>query len=146
MDRSMTKFYRKELPDTPVYINGAPVRFEVLRTEDQTMINELDACIARHMGGIVAITEEEFLVLDQKKTSETSYGSAFKQRQSSQQGPSGLRSRLAAATAELPGLPVDPNALPVSGRPIPQPVQVPSPNKFSGIFIKPSTAKASDVK
>ena len=148
------RYYRKELPEAPVFIAGHPFTFEVYATEDPKMIEELDRCATRGVGGVIAITEEEFKVADQKKTIESGSGSSFKQQNHNRVEISALRALhavegrdrgIAAGTFNRPHN-GQPNTLPASGRPMPDPISVPSPNQFSGIFLKPPSAKLSDVK
>lgn len=61
------KFYSKELPDQPVYVNGFPLRFDIVETEDPTLIRELDNCVRNGMGGVVAITQEQYAEEVKKK-------------------------------------------------------------------------------
>lgn len=63
------KFYKKELVSNPLSLpDGRRVRFEqigasdtgVLATEDPGLITELDKAAARHVGGVVEITSEQY--------------------------------------------------------------------------------------
>lgn len=148
------RYYQKELSNSPVYIGGHPVKFDILETEDLTLISELDNCIRRGIGGIIAMSAEEYAVESQKKTSGTSSGSVFSHNPNQQRHSelSAQRQRLAAEGAAANGRHppsgqfTREGAMPTSGRPIPDPISVPSPNAFSGLFVKPPTAKASEVK
>lgn len=144
----MPRFYRKELPETPVYVNGAPIRFDILKTEDPTLISHLDACIREQRAGIIAITEEEYEVEAKKKANGKS--SAYDSSPRLRRQELSARPNLAAGGADdtarafqrVAAMPQvgGPGTSPVSGRQMPDPIQVPSPEKFSGVFVKPPTA------
>ena len=146
------RYYLKELPQSAVYISGHPFKFDILETEDPGLISQLDACVARHVGGVMAITKEQFEVEAQKKTSGIICESGPKQKPPTQRNSelSTLHALHAAGASDRmraqPSLVAGPNDSKVSGRPMPDPISVPSPNSFSGLFAKPKTAKASDVK
>lgn len=125
------KYYRKEIPTTPVYIDGVPFRFEILRTEDPKLIEALDSAILKQIGGVIAITADEYDAEAKKKASgqPSSYGST----------PRGRRLELSADRVPVAGRgdefdPVlatpqlDPNASKVTGRSAPEPIMVPSPS------------------
>lgn len=62
------KYFRKEIVSTPLFLKvGGKVPFValgddigILETEDATLIGQLEVAIKRRMGGVVAITAEEF--------------------------------------------------------------------------------------
>src|SRR4030095_9689667 len=64
------KYYRKEIPEQAVLIFGHPYRFDFLATEDTSLIHELDKCIAKQRGGVIAITQEEYDSELKKKATE----------------------------------------------------------------------------
>ncbi len=147
------RYFKKELPESAVYIAGHPLKFDILETEDPTLAAQLDACISRGIGGVIALSAEQFAAESQKKTSGINYESAFKQNPQQRQSELSTLHALHAAGAgdkqrAQPNLvaKTNPGDSPVSGRAMPEPVSVPSPNAFSGIFAKPKTAKKSDVK
>jgi hypothetical protein len=145
------RYFKKELPDSAVYIGGHPFKFDVLETEDPTMIAQLDACISRQVGGIIAITQEQYAAEAQKKTNGIRYEPNFTpspnlQRSSELSTLRALRAAEAGVNRAPSAFPLSANDSNVTGRPRPDPISVPSPNQFSGIFLKPVTAKASDVK
>ncbi len=140
------KCYRKELPDQPVWINGSPIKFNVIRTKDPVMIKNLDACIAGQRGGIIAINEAEYEEEAKKKLSGNSSDNGSPRMR--QQGLSAANRNLAAvAGAESAPQPkmampqLGPGHSPVNGRPMPDPIMVPSPNQFSSLLKQPPTAK-----
>jgi hypothetical protein len=56
----MPKFYRKELPDTPIVINGERLKFAFLKCEDgDPRIKALDECVRKKVGGVIAVESEE---------------------------------------------------------------------------------------
>jgi hypothetical protein len=147
------KWYSKELPDAPVYVNGFPLRFDFLATEDPTLIAELDKCAHRGMGGVVSITQEEYEVEVKKKDSSIQSSNSL--------NPPPHRTELQAfhrvdakRVAEAVANPASRRGMfarPQTGdRPVhqnqqesmPDPIQIPSPNAF----VVPPTAKLSDLK
>lgn len=150
------KYYRKELPDTAIYLFGAPYKFDVLETSDSLMISELDKCVARGVGGVVAITEEQYQDEVKKKASWNSSKPNLNQPRGRQELSALHARRVAEAVGKggsfrENGTFAAPQhdrqkTLPVSGREMPDPIQIPSPNAFSGVFLnKPPTAKASEI-
>lgn len=63
-----------------MFINGHPFRFDVLATSDPSMIAELDKCVARGVGGVIAITQEEHDLELKKKDSLSPSSSNSNQR------------------------------------------------------------------
>lgn len=57
---SSSRYYRKEIPESPIYIFGKPLKFEILETADASLIAELDKCIAHGRGGVIAISQDEY--------------------------------------------------------------------------------------
>ena len=55
-----TEYYSKELPESPIYINGAAVRFDLLETQDPSLIQHLNNAAAKHVGGIVKLTQQQY--------------------------------------------------------------------------------------
>lgn len=162
------RYFRKELPENPVYIMGQPFRFDFFATEDAVLIAELDKCVHRQMGGVVSITEAEYAEEVKKKEQSAKYasssnGNQFGRRQEivapqfqhlnlglDQSGrrvaavvanPSSRRGGLLAQQA-LPQRDEirAPNA--VSRPEMPDPIQIPTPAQFA----KPPTAKVGDLK
>lgn len=162
-----TRFYKKEIPESPVYVAGVPLKFEVLSTEDPTMIAELDRCIHFGRGGIVSITAEQFEEESKKKQTGISSESGYKQQRQRQELSSLHTSRSLAVGADVRigeafaspqlnpfggpmegrahtprnqfGLPGGP-AGPTGGKPMPDPIELPT-----GADFKPPTAKLVDV-
>lgn len=158
-NRMATKYYRKDIPEMPVYINGTPLKFEVLETADGSLIQELDKCIAFGRGGVISIGKEEFDEAVKKKENETISESGYKQKLRRPELSAPMRNQNHAAGADvrvsgafagpqferdhkprnaggLPGGAAGPNA----GRPAPDPIEVPS-----AADLKPPTAKLSQI-
>jgi hypothetical protein len=148
----MPNYYRKEIPESPVYVKGAPMSFDFLETSDPTLIAEFTACIRGQRGGIIEMTKEEYESEIKKKENGIGSESSFRPRMR-QQGLSAfnLQGRRAAvpdgsAMLARPQIAVGKNDSQVSGRPMPDPIQVPSPGAFKGAFKRPPTGKMPDPK
>lgn len=151
------KFYKKELPDTAVYVAGTPIRFDILETSDPLLISELNKCVAKGVGGVIEITEEQFQEEAKKKASSMTSGSNSNQPRGRQELSALHARRVAEAVGKGSsfrenGTFASPQhdrqkTLPVSGRPMPDPIEIPSPHAFDSVFLKPPpTAKASEIK
>mgnify|MGYP000022248475 CR=1 FL=1 len=81
----MTKYYKKEIPEMPVYVNGTPLKFEVLETADPLLIAELDKCIQFSRGGVSEISAAEFEEESKKKQNATRSESGYKQQRQRQE-------------------------------------------------------------
>lgn len=168
MGAAMTRYYRKEIPEMPVYVNGTPLKFEVLETADPVLIQELDRCIQFGRGGIISITAEDFTEESKKKPTEISSESGYKQQRQRQElssqltaqslavdGDSRIRVGQTFASPQMSqfgsmegrahtphnriGLPTGP-AGPTGKVPMPDPIELPT-----GADFKPPTAKLADV-
>lgn len=74
------RHFLKELENQPVWIRGAPIRFDILETDDPILIEELDNCIRGARGGIVSISEEQYAVeLKKKENAKSSASSSSSQ-------------------------------------------------------------------
>lgn len=162
MGLAMRKFYSKEIPESPVYVAGHPLVFDYLETEDAALIAELDKCVARGIGGVMSVTQEQFEVEVKKKNNESPLNGHSKQRQ---QRPelsalqlAGLRAVEGGGKVSQFARPQQPTAnphnrhgLPISGNApgpmpsMPDPIEVPTPESF-GPITKPPTVKAKDLK
>lgn len=155
-----TKYYRKDIPEMPVYIHGTPLKFELLETADAALIEELDKCIAFARGGVSSITKEVFDEEAKKKPPVTISESGYRQNRSRQELSSPHLSQNLAAEAgvniggqfarpqdigraqtphESFGLPSGAVG-PAGGRPMPDPIEVPKPSD-----MKPPTARLSEL-
>lgn len=162
MGLAMRKFYSKEIPESPVYVAGHPLVFDVLETEDAALIAELDKCVARGVGGVMTITQEQFEVEVKKKSNGQLSNGSLRPKQQRQELSAmqlaGLRAVEGAGKVSQFARPQQPTAnphnrhgLPVSGNApgpipaLPDPIEVPTPESF-GPISKPPTAKAKDVQ
>lgn len=68
----MTAYYEKELADQPLYLLGKAYRFELMETSDAQLIGLLDACAAQHKGGIIKLTQDEYVKKKAAKASAVS--------------------------------------------------------------------------
>jgi len=141
----MPNFYSKELPETPVWVGGMPVKFDILKTEDPKLIEHLEACIKNQCGGVIRIDEATYESELKKKANGSP--SAFDSKLRPHRLELSARLNLAAGAA-AEGTPVNkddliakrqansrsPNESPVNGRTIAEPIRTPSPNQFSGLF------------
>lgn len=55
-----TSYFSKELPDSPIYINGQPYRFDFLATSDESLIRHLTNAAARRVGGVLVLTKQQY--------------------------------------------------------------------------------------
>jgi len=148
------KWYRKEIPDQAILVFGQPFRFDLLATEDQSLIHELDKCIAKQRGGVVGITKEEYDLESQKKITENLLRDSSKpphQRHELKAHPLPQDRRAVEVVANPGGRRGGMFARPQMGRdgtalngrhdtsPMPDPIQIPSPTQF----ITPPTANIS---
>lgn len=105
-----TSYYSKELPEQPIYINGAPHRFDFLATSDPVLIRHLDSAAAKHVGGIIKITQAQYEAAQEvkKKTPSPAFSQKRHQREEVRQKviPSQPRRRGAAVAVESAGNPV----------------------------------------
>lgn len=153
------RYYSKEIPESGVVINGTTMRFDLLETEDPVLIAELDKCVARGVGGVISITQEQFEEEVKKKASGLQSPSSWNSRRQRQELSANQLVALRAV-----GRDGDANgqfATPQVGRdhkprngfglgrgngPAPDPIEVPTAETFAAVFAKPPTAKMSDVK
>src|SRR5678816_1972797 len=160
-----TRYYRKDIPEMPVYISGTPLKFEVLATADALLIGELDKCIQHGRGGVIAISEEEYNETVKKNTSETISESVYKQKQQRQELSAlqiqqslaaGGAVRIESAFSQLPTREATPHnqfGLPQSAfgpseaknKPMPDPIDVPSTKDLRPTTV-PTTVKLSELR
>lgn len=155
------KYYRKEIPTQAVYIFGQPFRFDFLATEDVALVHELDKCIRKQMGGVIAITKDEYDAELKKKESEqqlSANSNSLQQRRELRALNQPLPERRAVEVVANPGgrrngmfarqQMGDRGGISAhqggDGRngPMPDPIQIPSPSQFT----TPPTAKLSEMK
>jgi hypothetical protein len=150
----MQRHYRKEIPESSVFIAGHPMRFDILETEDPMLIAELDKCVARGIGGVIQITPEEYAEEVKKKEQWKLLNSSSKPQH--RQEISALRldaRRVVEAVGNpspkigqfaKPQIPTDGHRLASPPKEMPEPIEVPSPDSF--VIKPPPTMRASDVK
>jgi hypothetical protein len=63
----MTWYFRKELPDSPIFIEGIHMRFDILATDDERLANHLLNATAKRIGGVLSINQDEYDDLVKKK-------------------------------------------------------------------------------
>lgn len=63
----MTRYYRKELPDRPVLLLGQAYRFDLMEA-DGALADALDQAASKRIGGVIKITEEDYLELKKNAT------------------------------------------------------------------------------
>jgi hypothetical protein len=64
-----TKFYSKDLPDQPIYIQGRPYKFDFIATDDPWLIGEFENAIRAQTGGISEVSKEAYDEALKKKSS-----------------------------------------------------------------------------
>lgn len=143
----MQRFYKKELISTKLYAtNGAPITFinigddtGILKTENEYLINQLDSAVARAIGGLIPISEEEYVELEKKNSGLESPLNLVKDRfsLSNQTLVAGLRSHLGAPAVGQDSGRV--NTAPVG---FDTPKEQPPPLKVEETFSKPTVKRA----
>jgi len=157
----MRKFYSKDLPESPVYVAGHPLIFDFLETEDSALISELDKCVARCVGGVKEITQDEFTEEVKKKESGNSSANNLRPKLQRTELQAVQWDALRAAGAgvnkgqfsrpQMPehrphnqhGLPSSQGPSASNGKVMPDPIEVPTAESFGE--IKPPTAKMKDL-
>lgn len=145
-------------------INGATMRFDILATEDPTLISELDKCIANSVGGIRSITAEVYAEELKKKATGNLSGSSFRPKPHRQElTPSQWEGQRAVGAVSngagqfaSPQLPNGRDHAPrnqfglgarqAAPAAAPEPIEVPSAESFQIPISKPPTAKLNAVK
>jgi hypothetical protein len=148
------RYFRKEIPEQAILVFGQPFRFDLLATEDQSLIHELDKCIAKQRGGVIAIEKDEHDSELKKKLTENLLRDNSKpphQRQELKAHPLPQDRRAVEVVANPGGRRGGMFARPQVGRdgtvlngrhdasPMPDPIQIPSPTQF----ITPPVANIS---
>lgn len=161
------RHYGKEIPESAVWINGVPLKFEILETADPTTIAELDKCIAHGRGGVYSITEEQYAEELKKKESGISSSSSSMQPRSRQElsalhfpqrpvAVDGAHVDFGGTFARfqdreqkphnqhgLPGGSIGPAGNSSTARPMPDPIEIPKPSELKP--NRPPTAKLSEI-
>ncbi len=63
----MTWFFKKELPDSPIFVEGKAYRFDIFATSDDTLANHFLNAVAKRIGGIINIDQPEYDEMVKKK-------------------------------------------------------------------------------
>lgn len=153
------RYFSKEIPETAVVINGTSMRFDILETADPVLIQELDNCVARGVGGVVAISEAQYQEEVKKKAQGNSSHDSLNPRRQRQELSANqfLSLRAAVDAGNITGQFAKPQVgrahtpnnsfgLPRAQGPAPDPIEVPTAESFAAAFAKPPTAKMSEVK
>lgn len=135
------KYFAKDLPDSPVYIFGQPMRFDFIPVDDPALIAELDNCIKRSVGGIFEITKAQFDEEVKKKEQEKLLGNNSKQPHQRQELTAFQHGNPGAAVASRFAARQQP-AAPQIQHPMPDPIEVPT----AASFQLPPVAKMKDLK
>lgn len=77
----MKAYFAKELPDQALYLAGKAYRFEVMETEDPTLIRLLDGAIAKRIGGVSRISEQDYLAKKKVMASQPSLKKQYKREE-----------------------------------------------------------------
>lgn len=117
----------KEISESPVYVMGQPLKFDIMATQDTLLISELDKCVKRGVGGILTLTEAQYNEELSKKNSSTPSPDSLSPTHR-KQVLSALHLNVRPAAAG-PIRQVQPGASQVTGR-MPEPIEVPSPSSF----------------
>lgn len=117
---------------------GQPLKFDILATQDTLLIAELDKCAARGVGGVMTLTEAQYNEeVKKKETGQSLLNSSNPSKR--RQVLSALHLNVRPVAGGQINLP--PTGSAVTGRHIPEPIEVPSPQSFG----LPPLAKTSDV-
>lgn len=161
----MRKFYSKEIPDSPVYVAGHPLTFDILETQDAALIVELDKCVNKGVGGVLSLSEEQFNEELKKKETGKLSANSLRPRQSRTElsaiqlaglhvAVDGVRPSQFARPQQPDHRPHTRHGLPFGGglngkapppANAPDPIEVPTAQSFPEVFQKPPTAKMSEV-
>lgn len=148
----MQRFFKKEIPEAPVFCMGHPLRFDVLETSDPMLVAELDKCVTRGVGGVVSISEEEYQEEIKKKELLRLSNSSSKPPHRQELSALRLDARRVVEAVGNPApkigqfaKPQVPPAVQRNGHePMPEPIEVPTPESF--VIKPPPTMKASATK
>lgn len=137
------KYYQKELVSNRLYLRstGAPVSWEpigddqgVLATENDVVINELDQAVARHVGGVIEIDQEQY---DSAKKKALGSPLAF----NLPRDRSAISGLMFQQPQSLSGLVAATNPAPLHGQLRDIPKEIPEPIRVQTEFQRPATRK-----
>lgn len=119
------RYYRKELPNNPVRLpNGLVLKGEVFAFDQPSIIEAVDAMVAKQIGGFVPIEKPEYEELLKKKEQRGSQPPAGNHSRFIRPQPSLSRSAAAGAEPAFAQAGSVVNAVPVNA-PQPEPLKVP---------------------
>lgn len=145
-------YYKKEIPESPVFVAGHPMRFDVLETEDSMLSSELDKCAARGVGGVMKITQAQYDEEVKKKEQWNLLNGSSKPRQRQELSALQVDARRVVEAVGNPAPKIGQfakpqvppaNQRPVGNTPIPEPIEVPSIESF--VVKPPPTARFNQV-
>lgn len=150
-----TKWYQKEIPESPVFISGHPMRFDILETSDPILVTELDKCAARGIGGVMAITQEQYKSESEKKTLQNLSNGSSKLPHRQEISALQLDARRVVEAVgnpaprggmfSRPQVPTDSHRENGnSHQQMPEPIEIPAPASF--VIKQPPTAKIGKAK
>lgn len=155
LDQTNMRYFHKELVQTPLYLpQGRKFPFDKLSdgngiwaTEDASLIAEAEKAIARHVGGISEITQEQYDALTKKKTGERSANSFQALAQPSFSNNPFGRGHQFAPPAERVAAAASGVAEVKDTAEVPPPLKVPEPHEFKKAATRPARVmKASAIK
>lgn len=151
------RYFQKEIPESGVLIFGQQFRFDILETSDPTLIAELDKCVARGVGGVIAITKEQY---DEEQKKKLLLSSSASSNPPHRQELSALRldaRRVVEAVGNpaprtgmfsKPQIPTDGGFVGRSNgaaiHPMPEPIEIPTPESF--VVKPPPTVRLGSMK
>lgn len=109
----------------PIWVNGHPLKFSCLKTEDQWLINELRSAIKQGIGGVYELKDETEYNECVKKNKEEKLRSNFR---SSEILPAHLSQQPHQFIRQGARVAVDADSTPP--REMPDPITVPDPKTF----------------
>ena len=121
----MSSYFAKELSDMPIWVNGHPLKFSCLKTDDQWLINELRNAIKQRIGGVYELKDESEYQECVKKNKEEKLRSNFR---SSEILPAHLSQQPHQFRNQDVRVAVAGNSVPAQE--MPDPLTVPDPKTF----------------
>lgn len=74
-------YFKKELPNNPIWIEGVAHRFDILATEDEHLAKHLSSASKKKVGGVESITKAEYDELLKKKAQQLPFSKPKFQRE-----------------------------------------------------------------
>lgn len=149
----MQRHFKKEIPESAVFVLGHPMRFDLLQTEDPMLIAELDKCVARGVGGVISISPEEYSEESKKKAQSSLLNNNSKPPHRQELSALQLDARRVVEAVSNPAprsgmfakpqIPTDGPRFNGNQKPMPEPIEVPAPESF--VIKPPPTMKLSQM-